>query len=223
MKTIGLLGGSGYLSTIKYYEIINSRINEKLGGYHSAKMLIYSFDMDELIRLQDQGKWEEEAELILSKAKLLQDSGADFVAIACNTLHRRAGYIAGKLDIPLLHIADTVADAVRKKGLSRVGLLGTIHTMNDSFYSTRLDIAVPEADDMKIVNDIILRELVHGRINPESRQKIKLVIKRLADQGAEGMILGCTELQILIRENDSKLPLFDSMRIHAEAIADCAI
>ena len=223
MKTIGILGGMTWESTIDYYRIINEITKQKLGSFHSAKILLYSFDLQELIDLQDQGKWDEEAKLLADAAEKLENAGADFIVIACNTVHKKADFIQSQINIPLLHIADATADAVKNAGIRKVALLGTKYTMDSDFYSKRLDVMIPDEEDRKFVNNVIYDELCLGKINPGSRKKLIEIIGRLAGKGAEGIILGCTELQLLIKPGDAMLPLFDTTKIHAEAAAKYAL
>ena len=223
MKTIGILGGTGWESTIDYYRIINEITKQRLGSFHSAKILLYSFDLQELIDLQNDGKWDEEAKLLADAAKKLESAGADFIVIACNTVHKKAEFIQSQIKIPLLHIADATADAVKNAGIKKVALLGTKYTMEADFYSKRLDIMIPNEVDKDLVNNVIYNELCVGKISPDSRKKLVEIIERLAGKGAEGVILGCTELQLLVKPDDVKIPLFDTTRIHSEAAAKDAI
>lgn len=223
MKTIGILGGTGWESTIDYYRIINEITKQRLGSFHSAKILLYSFDLQELIDLQNDGKWDEEAKLLADAAKKLESAGADFIVIACNTVHKKAEFIQSQIKIPLLHIADATADAVKNAGIKKVALLGTKYTMEADFYSKRLDIMIPNEVDKDLVNNVIYNELCVGKISPDSRKKLVEIIERLAEKGAEGVILGCTELQLLVKPDDVKIPLFDTTRIHSEAAAKDAI
>ncbi len=228
MKTIGLLGGMSWESSIEYYRLINEFVRERLGGLHSCRCVMYSVDFAEIEVLQHQGRWEELGAVLAEAAGRLERGGADFVLICTNTMHKVADEVARNIGIPLLHIADAAGEEITRQGLQRVGLLGTRFTMEQDFYKTRLgehgiQAVVPAKDDIEIVHAVIYNELVVGKISDASREKVKTVIKKLATEGAQGIILGCTELPLLIRQTDSPLPLFDTMLIHARKAVDYAL
>jgi aspartate racemase len=229
MKTIGLIGGMSWESTMEYYRIINEAVRERLGGLHSAKIVMYSVDFEEIEQLQYEGRWDEATNLMIDAAKRVERGGADFVLICTNTMHRMADDVARNVSIPLLHIADATAERVVSSGLARVGLLGTKFTMEQDFYKGRLvekyglEVLIPNELDRQIVHNIIYRELCLGEIKNSSREQLKAIIKRLDDNGAQGVILGCTELPLLIKQGDCPIPLFDTAAIHAEAAVEYAL
>ncbi|MBL0404516.1 aspartate/glutamate racemase family protein [Microvirga aerilata] len=229
MKTIGLIGGMSWESSAEYYRIINQETNRRLGGVRSAQSLMWSFDFEEIKRLQHEGEWDKLAEAMKEAAIRLERGGADFLVICTNTMHRLADAVSSAAGIPLLHIADPTADKIKAAGLQRIGLLGTAFTMEQDFYKGRLqqshglDVIVPDAEDRCIVHEIIYKELVLGRIRPESRQAYREIIARLIERGAQGIILGCTEIMLLVKEEDSAVPLFDTTTIHAVAAVDHAL
>lgn len=229
MKIIGLIGGMSWESTIEYYRIINETIQAKLGGLHSAKCILYSVDFAEIEILQHQGRWDEAARLLIGAAKNLENCGADVVVICTNTMHKLADEIQGSVKIPLLHIADATAQVVIHAGIRKIGLLGTRFTMEEDFYKGRLsqkfglDVIVPNVSDRGIVHRVIYDELVVGKIVQHSREQITGIIEQMVRQGAEGIILGCTEIGLLIHQEDSRVPLFDTTRIHAEAAVEYAL
>ncbi len=229
MKTIGLIGGMSWESSAEYYRIINQETNRRLGGVHSAQCLMWSFDFEEIKRLQHEGEWDKLAEAMKEAAIRLEHGGADFLVICTNTMHRLADAIASSVGLPLLHIADPTADRIKAAGFRRIGLLGTAFTMEQDFYKGRLqerhglDVIVPEENDRRIVHEIIYKELVLGQIRPESRQAYREIIARLIERGAQGIILGCTEIMLLVKEEDSAVPLFDTTTIHAAAAVDRAL
>lgn len=228
MKTIGLIGGMSWESTVTYYEIINEAIAEKLGGFHSAKMLMYNVDFAELERNMTAGYWYGNAVILADAAKRLEDAGADFIVIATNTMHKLVPDIEELITIPILHIADATANAIREEHLKKVGLLGTKFTMTQPFIKRRImaagiDVIVPDEEDMNLVNDVIFNELCLGKINDSSRHEYQRIIEDMRDRGAEGVILGCTEIGMLISDADSVLPTFDTTIIHAQAAANLAL
>ena len=229
MKTIGLIGGMSWESSAEYYRIINQETNRRLGGVHSAQCLMWSFDFEEIKRLQHEGEWDKLAEAMKEAAIRLERGGADFLVICTNTMHRLADAISSSVGLPLLHIADPTADRIKAAGFRRIGLLGTAFTMEQDFYKGRLqerhglDVIVPEENDRRIVHEIIYKELVLGQIRPESRQAYREIIARLIERGAQGIILGCTEIMLLVKEEDSAVPLFDTTTIHAAAAVDRAL
>jgi len=229
MKTIGMIGGMSWESSIEYYRVINQAVKEKLGGLHSAKSLMYSVDFAEIEAMQHAGQWDQATRAMIEAARHLEAGGADFVVICTNTMHRMADEVEAAVGIPLLHIADATAAAVRGQGLQGVGLLGTRFTMEEDFYRGRLverhglEVHIPEADDRETVHRIIYDELVLGEIKPASREAYKRVIAKLVASGAGGIILGCTEIGLLIKEADSPVPVFDTATIHAVAAVEMAL
>ncbi|GKU77830.1 aspartate/glutamate racemase family protein [Paenibacillus sp. L3-i20] len=220
MKVIGLIGGMSWESTVKYYQIINEEVKRRLGGLHSVKCLLYSVDFAEIARYQAEGDWEGAGKLLGEVALSLEKGGADFIVICTNTMHNVIEYIEEKISIPILHIADATADQINQAGISAVGLLGTKYTMEQDFYKSRIESAgihvlVPGIEDRETVNKIIYDELCLGKIEQSSRDYYKRVIGRLVERGAEGIILGCTEIGLLITQEDSEVPLFDTTVIHA--------
>lgn len=223
MKTIGLIGGMSWESSAEYYRIINEETAKALGGTHSARSLMLSVDFGEIEAAQHRGDWDAlEAEMAVA-AKALAAGGADFAVLCTNTMHRFVEAMEQAGGIPLLHIADPTAEAIRAAGLSRVGLLGTAFTMEQDFYKGRLasrhglDVLVPEAEDRALVHRVIYEELVLGTVREDSRAGYAAVIARLVDRGAEAVILGCTEIMLLVRPEDSAVPLFDTTTLHAKA------
>jgi aspartate racemase len=229
MKTIGLIGGMSWESTVSYYRFINAAVKEKLGGLHSAKCVLYSVDFAEVEELQRQGQWPEAAQLLVDAAQSVEKAGADFVLICTNTMHKLADTVQAGIGIPLLHIADATGEAVRQAGIRWVGLLGTHFTMEEDFYRGRLagriglEVMVPNTEDREAVHRIIYEELCVGTIRPESRAQLAGIMSRLVEMGAEGIILGCTELGLLIGDEDCRVPLFDTTRVHALAAVECAL
>lgn len=228
MKTIGLIGGMSWESSAEYYRIINETTKARLGGLHSAKSILYSVDFAEIETLQHQGRWEETARLLSHAAKSLEAGGAEFIILCTNTMHKVAGEIEANIRIPLLHIADATARIIQTQGLRRIGLLGTRFTMEEDFYKGRLtqkhglEVLVPDLGDREIVHRVIYEELCVGHINQASRQQFVTIMEHLAGAGAVGIILGCTEIGLLVKEGDSPVPLFDTTRLHAEAAVSYA-
>jgi aspartate racemase len=226
---IGLIGGMSWESSAEYYRIINHEVRNRLGGVHSARSLMWSVDFGEIERLQHQGNWDELTNRMKDAALRLQGGGADFVLLCTNTMHLMADAVADAIDIPLLHIADPTAEKIRAAGFRKVGLLGTAFTMEQDFYKGRLqrvfglDVLVPDADDRRVVHEVIYKELVAGEIRTESRIAYREVIARLVAAGAEAIILGCTEIMLLVSAEDSAVPLFDTTTIHAIAAVDRAL
>ena len=229
MKTIGLLGGMSWESTVPYYRQINEAVKARRGGLHSAKIVLYSVDFAEIERLQHRGDWAAAGALLADAARALERAGADFIVLCTNTMHKVAPAIEGAVQIPLLHIADPTAEAIRLAGLDRVGLLGTRFTMEQDFYRGRLagqhgiEVMVPDADDRDLVHRVIYEELCLGRIEQASRQAYRDVMRRLVERGVQGIILGCTEISMLVGAQDASVPLFDTTAIHAEAAAALAL
>ena len=228
-KVIGLIGGMSWESSAEYYRIINQAVRARLGGLRSARCLLWSFDFGEIEALQHAGRWDDAATEMIEAAKRLERGGADFVVICTNTMHRMADQVQAAIGLPLLHIADPTAERITKAGLTKVGLLGTAFTMEQAFYKGRLaerhglEVLVPEDEDRALVNRVIYEELVQGRVEPSSRQAYHGVIARLVERGAEAVILGCTEIMLLVKPEDSAVPLFDTTALHAEAAVDLAI
>jgi aspartate racemase len=227
--TIGLIGGMSWESSAEYYRIINREMNRRLGGVHSAQCLMYSVDFEGIKRLQHEGDWERLAEAMKEAAVRLERGGADFIVLCTNTMHRVADAIAASVSISTLHIADPTADKIKAAGFQRIGLLGTAFTMEQDFYKGRLqqrhglEVIVPDENDRRIVHEIIYKELVLGQIRPESRQAYRAIIACLIERGAQAVILGCTEIMLLVSDEDSAVPLFDTTTIHALAAVDWAL
>lgn len=229
MKTIGLLGGMSWESSLEYYRCINQDIKKRLGGLHSAKCLLYSVDFQEVETLQQTDQWEKAGQVLGKAACSLQKGGADFLLICTNTMHKVAASIKQQIDIPLLHIADPTAESVLKQGMRKIALLGTRFTMQEDFYKGilindhGLQVIIPSQEEMQRVDQIIFEELCLGIIREESKQHYLTTIERLASAGAEGVILGCTEIGLLVKEEDSPIPVFDTTLIHAEAAVNFAL
>ncbi|CAK6500081.1 L-aspartate/glutamate-specific racemase (plasmid) [Pantoea sp. Nvir] len=229
MKTIGLIGGMSWESTALYYRILNEEVKRALGGLHSARVVLYSLDFDEIEKLQSAGRWDEAGVLLAQAAQALSLAGADFLVLATNTMHKVAGQIEQAVAIPLLHIADATAQRIHEMGLNKVGLLATRFTMEEAFYRGRLtdkfglEVITPEQRDRDFIHQVIYEELCQGIINPESRVRFCEIMARLAAQGAEGIILGCTEITMLVTVNDASVPLFDTTQIHAQRAVQQAL
>jgi len=229
MKTIGLIGGMSWESSLEYYRIVNQAMKEKLGGLHSARCVLYSVDFAEIEEAQRAGDWRGAADRLTDAARALERAGAECVVLCTNTMHKVAGDIQAGVRIPLLHIADAAGNAVRAAGMRTVGLLGTRFTMDEDFISRPLTekfglrILLPEPVERDIVHDVIFHELCLGIIRPESRNRYVEIIGGLARRGAEGVILGCTEIELLIRAQDTPIPLFPTTRLHALAAVDFAL
>jgi len=229
MKTVGLLGGMSWESTVPYYQVLNREVGRRLGGLHSARVLLLSVDFQEIEILQHQGRWDELGEILSREARTLQDAGADFLVLCTNTMHLVAPRIESAVSIPLLHIADATAERVKSTGVRRVGLLGTRFTMEEPFYRGRLEerhgleVLVPPEPERARVHRVIYEELVLGRILDDSRAEYRRIVGDLIRAGAEGVILGCTEIGLLLQPGDASVPLFDTALIHAEAAAAFAL
>jgi len=229
MKTIGLIGGMSWESSLEYYRIVNQTTKAKLGGLHSAKCVLYSVDFAEIEILQHQGRWQESAHVLIEAAGSLEKCGADFIVLCTNTMHKVADDIQAHINIPFLHIADATARQINRSGINKVGLLGTRFTMEEDFYKNRLtqkyglEVIIPNANAREIVHRVIFDELVVGEIRQDSRKKYLDIIQHLIDGGAEGIILGCTEIGLLVRDGDCREPLFDTTRIHAVAAVEYAL
>jgi len=225
VKTIGLLGGMSWESTVPYYQIINRTVAERLGGLHSARLLLHSVDFAEIEALQHADRWNEAGAVLARAARSLECAGADFLVLCTNTMHRVADAIEAGVGIPLLHIADATARAIRARCFSRVGLLGTRFTMEQAFYRGRLadgfglDVRVPDDDARARIHQVIYQELCRGVVSDASRDRLRTIVGNFAQAGAEGVILGCTEIGLLLRPEDVEVPLFDTARIDAEAAA----
>ncbi|HBF0841609.1 aspartate/glutamate racemase family protein [Clostridioides difficile] len=220
MKTIGLIGGMSWESTITYYQVINTVIKERLGGLHSSKCILYSVDFQEIEECQSSGNWEKSAKILADAAIKLQEAGADFIVICTNTMHKVSDKIQESIHIPLLHIADVTATVLKEKEIKKVALLGTKYTMEQDFYkniiiNNGIEVLIPNEEDRIIVNDTIFNELCLGIVSESSKKAFLSIIDKLSKQGAEGVILGCTEIGLLIKQNDTSIPLFDTTVIHA--------
>ena len=228
MKTIGLLGGMSWESTIPYYQIINEEVKKALGGLHSAKIVLYSVEFDEIEKCQSSGDWDKSAQILGKAAKGLEAAGADFILICTNTMHKVAPQIEMMIGVPIVHIADATADKLEDAGIRKVGLLGTKYTMTQDFYIQKLidrgfEVVIPDDKDIDVVNNIIYGELCLGEIMYDSRKEYQRIIEGLKDKGAEAVILGCTEIGLLIHQDDSVLPIFDTTEIHAKRAAEIAL
>lgn len=220
MKTIGLLGGMSWESTVTYYQIVNETVNKKLGGLHSAKVLLYSVDFSEIEKCQADGNWGKSADILSAGAINLEKAGADFIIICTNTMHKVALQIQDRISIPIIHIAEVTAEELKSHGIKKVALLGTKYTMVQDFYKEKLvsagiEVLIPNAYGIEQVNDVIYNELCLGIISDHSKSKYLQIIHKLAKQGAQGVILGCTEIGLLIQQKDLDLPVFDTTQIHA--------
>ena len=229
MKTIGLIGGMSWESSVEYYRLINQGVRQRLGGLHSAKSVMVSVDFAEIESMQMSGDWEEAARQLVMAARQVERGGADFVLLCTNTMHKLADEIQAGIDIPLLHIADAAAERIKASGLQKIGLLGTRFTMEEDFYRGRLEhkhalqVLVPEAAGRQEVHRVIYEELVVGKIMPASHAHYIQIMGDLLRRGAGGVILGCTEIGLLVKDGDVPVPLFDTTRIHAEAAVACAL
>ncbi len=224
MKVIGLIGGMSWESTLTYYKIINETIKERLGGLHSAKCVLYSVDFQEIEECQANGDWEKSGEVLGEAAYNLEKAGANFIVICTNTMHKVINQIEEKISIPILHIAEMTAEKILEKKIKNIALLGTKYTMEQNFYKEKLiekgiNVIIPDETDIKIINDIIYKELCLGIINPESKAKYLAIVKKLENKGAEGVILGCTEIGMIVKSEDTSIPLFDTAVIHAKQAA----
>ena len=229
MRTIGLLGGMSWESSVEYYRILNESVRDRLGGLHSARCVLVSVDFAEIESLQHSGHWQESGQILAGAASTLQQAGAECVVLCTNTMHKLAPAIQAAISIPFLHIADATGTRVRNSGMHRVGLLGTSFTMEEDFYKERLvnqfglDVLIPQAAERQQVHDVIYQELCMGILRPESQQCYRDIIASLAARGAQGIILGCTEIGLLVKPDDSPVPLFDTTQIHAEAAVEWAL
>ncbi len=228
MKTIGLIGGMSWESTVTYYQVINEYIKCELGGLHSAKILLYSVDFAEIEEYQANNEWEKSAEVLGTVAAKLEKAGADFIVICTNTMHKNVPAIQKMINIPIVHIADATADELIKNEIHSVGLLGTKYTMLEDFYKQRLternlSVVIPNSQDVEIINSIIYNELCLGIISEKSEKEFGRIIEKLKEDGAEAVILGCTEIGLLVKQEKSVLPVYDTTMIHAKTAAQKAI
>lgn len=228
MKTIGLIGGMSWESTVTYYQIINETVKKELGGLHSSRCILYSVDFDEIEKCQSCGDWDKSGDILGQAARSLEKAGADFIVICTNTMHKVAPRIQSYISIPLLHIADVTTECLKDRGIKTVALLGTRYTMEQDFYKERLvqsglQVLIPEEPQREMINHVIFDELCLGTISPESRAGFLAIIRGLGQKGAEGVILGCTEIGLLIRQEDTDIPLFDTTVIHARKAAMASI
>jgi aspartate racemase len=229
MKTIGLIGGLSWESTSEYYRIINERVQRKLGGLHSAKCILFSVDFAEIEILQRAEHWSEATEIMINAAKAVERAGADFVMICSNTMHKMAQPVRDSIGIPLLHIADATAKKILVSNIKKVGLLGTLFTMEEEFYKGyleqrfNLDVIIPDRESRNVVHHIIYKELCRGVIKKSSKEKYRLIVDQLVHQGAQGIILGCTEIGLLVNDIDLETPIFDTTLIHASAAVELAL
>ncbi len=229
MKTIGLIGGMSWESSIEYYRIINETTKEKLGGLHSAKSLMVTVDFAEIEKLQHEGKWDDAAQILVKCAQDLERSGADFIVLCTNTMHKLADQISASVNIPFLHIADATAEKIVSAGIRKIGLLGTRFTMEHDFYKGRLienfglEVLTPLEPDRAIIHRVIYEELVQGKILENSRAEYRRIMERLITEGAQGIILGCTEIELLVGQEDSSVPLFPTTFIHAISAVEYAL
>ncbi|PFA69797.1 aspartate racemase [Bacillus sp. AFS015802] len=228
MKTIGLIGGMSWESSVKYYKVINEEVKERLGGLHSAKCLLYSVDFEEIERYQAEGDWESAGRALGEVASSLEKAGAEFIVICTNTMHKVIDHVEARINIPVLHIADATANEIQRADMKTVGLLGTAYTMEQDFYKSRIqsngiNVLVPDKEERNTINNVIYEELCLGKMEQSSKEYYKSVIQKLVDRGAEGIILGCTEIGLLIKPEDSEVPLFDTTVIHAIEAVNTAL
>ena len=228
MKTIGLIGGMSWESTVTYYQQINTLVKEKLGGLHSAKIAMYSVDFEEIEACQSSGDWDRSADILTAAAQGLEKAGADLILICTNTMHKVYPQVQAGVGVPLLHIADATADALERDHISKVALLGTRYTMCQDFYKSRLidrgmEVLIPEGPDVELVDHVIFHELCLGQLKPSSKAEFLRVIEGLADKGAQGVILGCTEIGLLIQQADVSIPVFDTTLIHTARAVELAL
>lgn len=228
MKTIGIIGGMSWESTVTYYQIMNETVKQELGGLHSAKILLYSVDFSEIERCQAEGDWEKSGDILASAAESLEKAGADFLVIATNTMHKVAPQIQKRIQIPIVHIAEVTAEELKQNHITTVALLGTKYTMTQEFYKEKLEnagitVLIPDAQEIEVVNSIIYDELCLGSILEKSKERFLQIIETLKKRGAQGVILGCTEIGLLIKLEDTDLPVFDTTRIHAVKAAKLSL
>jgi aspartate racemase len=229
VKTIGLIGGMSWESTVDYYKILNREIKKKLGEPHSAEIIMYSVDFADIEKMQSAGEWDKLSKKMINIAQKLEKAGADMLLICANTMHQMADEVQQKINIPLLHIADAAAEKIESGGYKNVGLLGTKYTMEGSFYKNRInenyniDVIIPEVEERDYIHQVIYQELVSGILKDDSRDNFKEIIDNLKEKGAEGIILGCTEIPLLIKDKDSSLPIFNTTELHAKKAVEIAL
>jgi aspartate racemase len=228
MKTIGMIGGMSWESSAEYYRMVNEEVKRQLGGLHSAKIILFSVDFNEVERCQSEGRWDDAGEILGEAAYSLEKAGADFIVICTNTMHKVIDQIYQKTSLPILHIADETAAQIKKLGIKKVGLLGTKYTMEQEFYKSRIqseniEVLIPDEKDRDLINKTIFNELCLGTILPSSKDYFKRVIEGLSAEGAEGIILGCTEIGLLIKQEDTAIPLFDTTFVHAHGAVEKAL
>lgn len=228
MKTIGLIGGMSWESTVTYYQLLNRAINQKMGGYHSAKCILYSVDFAEIEDCQTKGEWEKSGDILTEAAKSLEKAGADYIAICTNTMHKVFDQVQGKISIPLIHIAKATAEELMQENISKVALLGTKYTMTQDFYKEKLlevgiEVLIPCEKDIEKINSVIFNELCHGAIENNSKDEFIRIIGEMEKQGAQGIILGCTEIGLLIKQEDVHARLFDTTIVHANRLVALAL
>lgn len=228
MKTIGLIGGMSWESTVEYYRLINEEVKNRLGGFHSAKCVLYSVDFAEIETYQHTGEWDRAAQVLGEAAQNVERAGADFVLLCTNTMHKVFETMQNHIQIPIIHIADATAARINAKGYQTVGLLGTRYTMEQDFYKARLEqagisVVIPDADDREKINAVIFEELCFGVVSPESRKEYLRIIRELQNKNAQGIVLGCTEIGLLVKPNDVNIPLFDTTAIHAHQAVELAL
>ena len=228
MKTIGLIGGTGWVSTLEYYKLINKGINVKLGGHNSARCILYSVNYDDVNECNKRDDHEGVYKIVLNAAKILKSANVDFLVLCANTLHQYVERLTAEVGLPIVHIADATANEIKKKNISSIGLLGTKFTMEMDFYTKRLSEAgikslVPEKDERLFIHNAIMNELLKEEFKPETKKRFLDIINDLEQKGAEGIVLGCTEIPLLIKQSDSHLPVFNTLEVHANAIVDFAI
>ena len=229
MKTIGLVGGMSWESTLEYYRIINEKVKERLGGFHSGEIVLYSVDFSAIEVLQRRGEWDRMAEMLVKTFRRIEAAGADFGLLCTNTMHKVFDEVQKNVRIPLVHIVDVTGRAISARGLRRVGLLGTRFTMEQEFYKGKLgsdygiDVLIPDEQERQAIHAIIYNELCLGQVNDASREVFKKIIRSLEDRGAQGIVLGCTEIPLLVKQEDQALPLFDTTDLHARAAVDLAL
>jgi len=229
MKTIGLIGGTSWNSTLEYYRILNETVKKKLGGSHSAKCILYSIDFEDIRESLNDEKWEDVAKILIDASKRIEKAGADFILICANTLHKIVDDIQENISIPILNIIEVTAEKIKEQGIKKVGLIGTRFTMKEDFYKKILEekysieVVLPDKKDIETLHGIISDELCKGIIKQGSKERIKKIINNLTSRRAEGIILGCTELPLLIKQEDIDMPIFDTTRIHAISAVECAL
>lgn len=228
MKTIGMIGGMSWESSAEYYRMVNEEVKRQLGGLHSAKIILFSVDFNEVERCQSEGRWDDAGEILGEAAYSLEKAGADFIVICTNTMHKVIDQIYQKTSLPILHIADETAAQIKKLGIKKVGLLGTKYTMEQDFYKSRIqseniEVLIPDEKDRDLINKTIFNELCLGTILPSSKDYFKRIIEGLSAEGAEGIILGCTEIGLLIKQEDTAIPLFDTTFVHTHGAVEKAL